>query len=176
MKGAIILIGMMGAGKTAVGHELARLTGLPLRDSDAEIERAAAMTIPEIFARDGEAFFRDREAEVIARLLAQGPVILSTGGGAWMQPANRAVIRAAGVSVFLDPPLDVLWHRVRQRGNRPLLATPDPRGTLETLLAARLPVYRRADVTVPVAAGDTVETTARSVLRAVEGHAPGFLT
>lgn len=176
MQGAIILVGMMGAGKSAVGVELARDLGVPFRDSDAEIERAAAMTIPEIFARDGEAFFRAREAEVLTRLLDGPPLVLAAGGGAWIQPENRLTIRAAGIPVFIDPPLEVLWSRVRQRGNRPLLATDDPRGTLESLLEARRPVYARAAVTVPVAAGDSVETTKRAVLDAVEAYRPGFLS
>lgn len=175
MKGAVILIGMMGAGKSAIGQELSRELGLPFADSDAEIERAAAMTIPEIFARDGQDFFRAREAEVIARILAGPPLILAIGGGAWMQPDNRAVIRAAGLAVFIDPPLDVLWSRVRQRTNRPLLMTDDPRETLATLLAARRPVYARAAVTVPVTAAETVEASARAVRLAVEAHSPGYL-
>lgn len=174
MQAAIILLGMMGSGKTAVGTELARDLSVPHADSDAEIERAAAMTIPEIFARDGEDFFRAREAEVVARLLAGPPLILSIGGGAWLQPANRIAIRAAGVPVWIDPPLDVLWSRVRQRSNRPLLATGDPRATLATLLEARRPVYAEAALTIPVAAADTVEITARAVHRAVEALHPGF--
>lgn len=174
MQGSIILLGMMGSGKTAVGNELARDLGRVHADSDAEIERAAAMTIPEIFARDGEAFFRDREAEVVARLLAGPPVILSIGGGAWLRPANRAAIRAAGVPVWIDPPLEVLWSRVRQRANRPLLATEDPHATLAALLEARRPVYAEAALTVPVAATDTVEITARTVRAAVEALRPGF--
>ena len=172
LRATITLIGMMGAGKTAVGTELARLCGVPFRDSDAEIEHAATMTIPEIFARDGEAFFRDREAEVLARLLKGQPMVLSVGGGAWLRPANRALIRGAGVTVWLDAPAAVLWGRIKGRGNRPLLATPNPRATLEALLAERRPAYAEADLTVTSDAGDTVETTARAVRRAVEAHAP----
>lgn len=173
MGGNIILIGMMGAGKTAVGQELARILHRPFADSDAEIQRAAAMTIPEIFARDGEAFFRDRETQVIARLLSGAPIVLATGGGAWMRPENRAVIRAAGLAVWLDCDLDTLWHRVRLRGGRPLLETADPRGTLETLLAARRPVYARADVTVRVGPHDSIPQTAQRVRDAVAARQTG---
>lgn len=175
MRATITLIGMMGAGKTAVGTELARILGVPFRDSDAEIERAAAMTIPEIFARDGEAFFRAREGEVLSRLLGGPPVVLSAGGGAWMRPENRARIRDAGLSVWLDAPVEVLWSRLKGKGNRPLLATPDPRATLEQLLEARRPGYAEADLTVTAGPEDTVESTARAVRRAIEAHAPDFL-
>ncbi|MRX50246.1 shikimate kinase [Paracoccus sp. S-4012] len=175
MQGTLTLVGMMGAGKSAVGAELARTLGVPAVDSDHEIERAAAMTIPEIFTRDGEGFFREREAEVLARLLSGPPAVLSVGGGAWLRPGNREAIRGAGVVVWLDAPLEVLWQRVRMRSNRPLLATDDPRGTLETLLEARRPVYAEADIVVPVSAADSVEDTAAAVRRAVEAHRPGFL-
>lgn len=172
MRAMITLIGMMGAGKTAVGTELARTLGVPFRDSDVEIERAAARTIPEIFARDGEEFFRAREGEVLARLLGGPAGILSVGGGAWLRPENRALIRDAGVSVWLDVPADVLWSRVKGRGNRPLLKTENPRATLEALLEARRPAYAEADVTVPVGAADAVEGTARAVRAAVAAHSP----
>ena len=172
MRATITLIGMMGAGKTAVGTELAKLYGVPFRDSDAEIEHAAAMTIPEIFARDGEAFFRDREAEVVARLLKGGPVVLSVGGGAWLRAANRALIRDAGITVWLDAPSAVLWSRLRGRSNRPLLTTENPRATLDALLAERRPAYAEADLIVTSDAGDTVECTAAAVRHAVEAHAP----
>src|SRR5690606_31726257 len=115
MAGSITLVGMMGAGKSVIGAERARRLGRRFLDSDTEIEAAAAMTIPEIFARDGEAFFRDREAEVIARLLAGPACILATGGGAWLRPANRAAIRAAGTVVWLDADEDTLWQRLRGR-------------------------------------------------------------
>lgn len=175
MRATITLIGMMGAGKTAVGTELARDLGVPFRDSDFEIERAAAMTIPEIFARDGEDFFRARETEVLARLLRGPAGILSVGGGAWMRPGNRALIRGAGISVWLDVPADVLWARLKGRGNRPLLATDDPRATLEALLEVRRPVYAEADVTIHVVGADTVDSTARAVREAVAAHAPDLL-
>lgn len=175
MQGNLVLIGMMGAGKSAVGQEIARQLGLPYVDSDTEIERAAAMTIPEIFARDGEDFFRDRESQVLARLLMDGPQVVSTGGGAWICAQNRAMIREHGLAVWLDIDADTLWERVRARPTRPLLSTPDPRGTLDRLLTQRRPVYARADLVVPGGAGDTVDGTAHRVIRAVMAARPGFL-
>lgn len=164
MKHCIVLIGMMGAGKSAVGAELARRLSVPLRDSDVEIAHAAAMSIPEIFARDGEAFFRARETEVLARLLRAGPAVIPTGGGAWMRAENRALVAGAGVSVWLDCSLSTLWHRVRMKPTRPLLQTPDPRGTLERLLAERAPVYATADLTLRVGDRDSVEATGQRLL------------
>jgi shikimate kinase len=170
LRKTIVLVGMMGAGKTAVGTQLARLLGVGFIDSDDEIERAAAMTISEIFARDGEAFFRAREAEVLARLLRGKPGVLSTGGGAFLAEANRAAIAAAGVSVWLRAEPDLLWARVRHRTHRPLLRTADPRGTLETLASARAPVYALADVIVDSLPGVPVEAMARRVIAALEAH------
>lgn len=174
MKGTITLIGMMGAGKSAVGAELARQLAVPFHDSDTEIERAAAMRVSEIFARDGEAFFRAREVEIIARLLAAGPMVLAVGGGAWMRADTRAAIAAAGLSVWLDVDIAVLWARLRGSGNRPLLDTPDPEATLTALLEARTPVYASADIVVPVASDESIAATVRRVRSAVEAHAPGF--
>lgn len=131
----VVLVGMMGSGKTAVGRALAQRLHVPFLDSDAAIEEAAHATIAEIFARDGEPFFRDREAEVIARLLAGPPAVLSTGGGAFVAERNRAAIAARGVAVWLQADLDTLWERVRHKETRPLLRTADPRGTLARLAA-----------------------------------------
>lgn len=175
MRRNIVLVGMMGAGKTAIGGELSRRLGRPFWDTDAEIERAAAMTIPEIFARDGEEFFRAREAEVLARVLAGGDSIVSTGGGSWMREGNRQRIGQHGVSVWLDCDLDTLWHRVRSRPTRPLLQTADPRGTLERLLGERRPVYHLADVHVTAARGDTIEDTTNRVLEAITAQQPVIL-
>nr|WP_220494826.1 shikimate kinase [Paracoccus sp. MC1854] len=175
VKRSIVLIGMMGAGKSAVGAELGRRLGVPVLDTDTEIERAAAAAIPEIFARDGEAFFRARESEVLARVLRGPPGIVSTGGGAFLRPENREIISAAGVSVWLDPKLSTLWRRVRQKPTRPLLQTEDPRGTLERLLAERAPVYALADITVAVQDRDTVEATATRVLGAIRAACPDIL-
>jgi shikimate kinase len=169
LRRSVVLVGMMGSGKTAVGKALAHRLGVPFLDSDAEIERAAQATIPEIFARDGEPFFRDREAEVIGRLLGGPPAIISTGGGAFMAERNRTAIAAHGVSVWLDAALDVLWDRVRHKENRPLLRTANPRETLAALFEARGPAYRLAGLRVVVEPGFSIEdTTARviGVLRA----------
>ncbi len=144
----VALVGMMGSGKTAVGRALAARLDVPFRDSDAEIVEAAQASIAEIFERDGEAFFRDREAEVIARLLRNEPVILSTGGGAFLAERNRRMISEAGLSVWLKADLDLLWERVRHKETRPLLQTPDPKGTLTEIFDARQDIYALADVAV----------------------------
>ncbi len=161
------MVGMMGAGKTAVGKSLARRLGVRFLDSDEEIVRAASMEIAEIFARDGEAFFRARESEVIARLLGGDPCVLSTGGGAFLAQKNRRLIAAAGVSVWLNADLDLLWRRVRHRKTRPLLRTPDPRATLESLYEARVPVYAQADIEVRSAPGLSIEEMSARVLAAL---------
>jgi len=168
----VVLVGMMGAGKTAVGTQIARLLGVPFLDSDEEIERAANRSIAEIFARDGEPFFRARESEVLARLLSGTPAILSTGGGAFMSEHNRALIAQRGVSVWLKADIDLLWHRVRAKATRPLLHTADPLGTLSTLLAAREPVYGRAQVVVQAETQLSVEQMAQKVI-AVLRDTPG---
>ena len=145
----IVLVGMMGAGKTAVGRALAAKIGAPFLDSDAEIVQAANMSIPEIFSRDGEPFFRARETEVIRRLLnADEKSILSTGGGAFLAEENRSLISDLGVSVFLEADLDLLWSRVGHKDTRPLLRTPNPRATLAEIFEVRAPVYARADIKV----------------------------
>jgi shikimate kinase len=146
---SIVFVGMMGAGKTTVGRRVAARLDLPFVDVDVEIERAAAQTIPEIFAEHGETYFRDGERRVIARLLAEGPQVLATGGGAFMNAETRTAIAEAGVSVWLEAAPEVLWNRVRHRTHRPLLANPDPEGTLRRLVAERYPTYALADLTVP---------------------------
>ncbi len=148
LKKTIVMVGMMGAGKTAVGRALAVRLGVPFLDSDAEIEAAANRTVPEIFQRDGEVFFRARESEVIARLLVEARGVLSTGGGAFLSEMNRENITARGVSVWLDADIGLLWQRVRHKDTRPLLRTADPRATLAELYAARVPLYSKADVAV----------------------------
>ena len=167
LRKTVALVGMMGAGKTAVGTALARRLDAPFLDSDAEIERAARMSIEEIFARDGEAFFRSRETEVIARLVEGPPGILSTGGGAWLQPDNRTVISGHGVAVWLKADLEVLWARVRHKTTRPLLRTADPRATLASLYAARQPLYALADLTVVSDAAVTVPEMVDRVIAAL---------
>ena len=144
----IVLVGMMGSGKTSVGRPLAARLGLDFADADAEIEAAHRMTIPEIFARHGEPYFRDGERRVLARLLAEGPKVVATGGGAFMNAETRALIAEQGVSIWLKAEFDVLIRRVRRGANRPLLQTPDPEGALRKFIDDRYPTYALADVTV----------------------------
>ncbi len=148
VKKSIVLVGMMGAGKTAVGQALARRLNVPFLDSDDEIMRAANMSIAEIFARDGEAFFRARETEVIGRLLENEKAVLSTGGGAFLSETNRRMMSDRGVSVWLRADLPLLWERVRHKDKRPLLRTSDPYATLSEIFAARTPIYAKADMVV----------------------------
>jgi shikimate kinase len=146
---SIVLVGMMGVGKSSVGRRLAARLLIPFIDADSEIEKAAGMTIPEIFARHGEAYFRSGEARVLARLLESGPQVLATGGGAFMNEDTRALIKLKGVSVWLHADFDVLMRRTsKRRSDRPLLQTEDPGETLRRLLAEREPTYALADLTV----------------------------
>lgn len=146
---SVVLIGMMGAGKSSIGRRLASRLGMPFVDADAEIEKAAGMTIADIFARHGEAAFRTGEARVIARLLEAGPQVLATGGGAVMNADTRAAIKAKGVSIWLSADVDVLMRRIGKRKHeRPMLQSDDPAMTLHRLLADRSPVYAQADLTV----------------------------
>lgn len=160
----VVLVGMMGAGKTAIGKHVAQLLGVPFRDSDEAIVAAAQMSIPEIFARDGEAFFRAREAEVIARLMRKSPGILSVGGGAFLRAETRARIHEQGVSVWLRADLDLLWQRVRAKPTRPLLQTDDPQGTLARLLAERTPDYAQADLVADADPAYSIAKMAQAVL------------
>jgi shikimate kinase len=148
LKKTVVMVGMMGAGKTAVGRALAARIGAPFLDSDAAIEKAANMTIPEIFSRDGESFFRDKEAQVISRLLREERAILSTGGGAFLASRNREVIADKGVAVWLDADLTTLWGRVRHKDTRPLLRTENPRATLSEIYHQRVPIYQLAELHV----------------------------
>lgn len=146
---AIVLVGMMGSGKSSVGRRLATRLGLPFVDADTEIETAAHMTIPEIFAQRGEAEFREGERRVISRVLTtRAPLVLATGGGAFMNAETRARVKELGISVWLKAEPDVLMRRVRKRSNRPLLQTADPEATLRRMLAEREPVYALADLTI----------------------------
>jgi|TARA_B110000908_G_C10239509_1_gene445265 shikimate kinase len=148
LKKTIVMVGMMGAGKTAVGRALAQRLGVAFLDSDAEIETAANRTVPEIFERDGEPFFRAKETQVIERLLEEKRCVLSTGGGAFLSEKNRANISTKGVSVWLDADLELLWSRVRNKDTRPLLRTRDPKATLRSIYEQRVPTYALADMTV----------------------------
>lgn len=146
---SIVLVGMMGVGKSSIGRRLGVRLGVAFVDADAEIEKAAGMSIAEFFARHGEADFRSGEARVIARLLEGGPQVLATGGGAVMNAETRAAIKSKGVSIWLSAELDVLMRRINKRKNdRPMLQTADPAATLRQLLAEREPVYALADITV----------------------------
>jgi shikimate kinase len=163
----VVMVGMMGSGKTAVGTALAHDLGVPFRDSDQEIEAAANATIAEIFTRFGEPFFREKESQVIERLLNGSPSILSAGGGAFLSAANRGMISGKGISVCLRADENLLWKRVQHRTTRPLLMTENPRATLSEICAKRAPIYALADVIVDTAEGNTVAQTADAVKQAL---------
>jgi len=166
---SVVLVGMMGAGKSSVGKRLAQRLGLSFYDADTEIERAAGMSIPEMFEKRGEAEFRQGEQRVIARLLGEGPAVLATGGGAFMNESTRDQIKAQGVSIWLKAEFDVLMRRVRKRSNRPLLQNPDPEGTLKGLMDKRYPVYAHADLEIQSrdVAHDVIVD---EILTALSGH------
>jgi shikimate kinase len=145
---SVVLVGMMGAGKSSIGRRLAVRLGIPFADADNEIEVAHRMSIPDIFSTYGEAYFRSGETRVIARLLEGGPQVLATGGGAFMDADTRGAIGAHGVSIWLKAEFDVLMRRIKRRQDRPLLKTEDPGETLRALMAERYPVYARADLTI----------------------------
>jgi shikimate kinase len=145
---SVVLVGMMGAGKSTIGRRLAARLRLSFLDADIEIEAAASMSIPDIFATHGEQYFRDGEARVIARLLDNGPAVIATGGGAFMREETRKRIVDKAVSIWLKADAEVIMRRVRRRTDRPLLKTADPEGTVDRLLGEREPVYEGADITV----------------------------
>jgi shikimate kinase len=165
----IVLVGMMGAGKTSIGRRLAGVLHLPFVDADAEIEKAANLTIPEIFAHYGEAHFREGERRVVARLLAGGPAVLATGGGAFMSEETREACRARGVAIWLKADVSVLLERVRKKSNRPLLEQPDPVGVMRRLLAEREPIYALADLVIVSREGPHQALVAE-ILAALDGH------
>ncbi len=147
-KRSIVLVGLMGAGKSTIGKRVAQMLGVNFIDADTEIEAVSRMTIPELFERYGEAEFRDLERRVIRRILRTGPKVLATGGGAFMNEQTRKAILRAGVSVWLKAELDVLMERVGRKSNRPLLKTADPRATMQELMDKRYPVYALSEVTI----------------------------
>jgi shikimate kinase len=159
----IVLVGLMGAGKTKIGRRLSTRLNLPFFDSDIEIEEAAGETIEEIFRNRGEAAFRDGERRVIARLLCQPVHVLATGGGAFMDPATRAIIRRAGVSIWLRADLDTLLARVARRTNRPLLSGRDQRAVMSDLIERRSPIYAEADLTIDSSEGPPEATVTRVI-------------
>jgi shikimate kinase len=166
----VVMIGMMGAGKTAIGTALARLIDVPFLDSDAQIEKAANMPISEIFETYGEAFFRDKEARVLARLLEGTPCILSTGGGAYLQSANRGMIAQKGLAVWLKADRDLLWARVRHKTTRPLLRVANPQARLFELLDAREPFYAQAGLVVEADPNYSIADMAEKVLAKLLDH------
>lgn len=170
LKKTIAMVGMMGAGKTAIGQALARHINVPFVDSDAELERAANMTIAEIFERDGEGFFRQKESQVIKRLLEGDPCVLSTGGGAFLRETNRNMITERGASVWLRADIDLLWNRVKGKSTRPLLRTADPRATLNALYEDRVPEYSKADIAVTADATYSISAMTERVTNALLEH------
>ncbi|MEE8394127.1 MAG: shikimate kinase [Rhodospirillales bacterium] len=164
---SIVLIGLMGAGKTCVGKRLARLCNIPFADADDEVVKSAGCSIEDIFELYGEAAFRDGERKVIHRLLDGEPLVLATGGGAFMDPDIRAMIADKGISVWLRAELDVLFRRTQRRGGRPLLNNGDPRATLAALMEKRYPVYQQADIIVDTG-DDPADTTTGRVLKGLE--------
>jgi shikimate kinase len=166
---SIVLVGMMGAGKTSIGRRLAHVLALPFLDADAEIEKAANLSVPEIFSVYGEPHFREGERRVLARLLASGPAVLATGGGAFMNEETRHECREHGISIWLKADVAVLLERVRKKGNRPLLETPDPEATMQRLLAAREPVYATADIVIASREGPH-HSVVLDILKALEAH------
>ena len=167
LKKSIALVGMMGSGKSAIGTALSRRLDVPFLDSDAEIEAAANMTIAEIFAAYDEAFFREKEAQVIARLLDTEIGVLSTGGGAFLRAENREAISQKGIAVWLRADIELLWSRVRHKTTRPLLLTDDPRATLESLCRAREPEYAKAELAVDARDDYSIEQMTDKVIEAM---------
>jgi shikimate kinase len=163
----VVLVGMMGAGKSCIGRRLASRTGMAFIDADTEIEKAAGCTVAEIFARYGAAAFRDGERRVMARLLQEKPAILAAGGGAFIDPDTRALIRTQAISVWLRADLDTLVARTKGRSHRPLLNSGDPRATLADLMDVRYPIYAEADITIDTGV-DNPNLTCTRVLAAIE--------
>lgn len=166
---SIVFVGLMGAGKTAIGRKVAQTLGLGFIDSDHEIESVSRMTIPELFERYGEAEFRALEQRVIGRVLENGPQVLSTGGGAFMNEQTRSAIAAHGISIWLKADLDLLMDRVAKKQNRPLLQNANPRAVLAKLMDERYPVYAFADLTVQTR-DDRKEAIAGEVIEALCSH------
>ena len=172
---SVVLVGLMGAGKSCIGRRLAQRLGVNFVDADAEIEDAAGCSIAEIFEKYGEEYFRDGERRVMARLLSEAPGILAAGGGAFMNPETREMIRNKAVSIWLRADLETLHARTKGRTHRPLLNTGDARATLQTLIDERYPVYAEADLTIDTGI-DGPTMTCRRVLEALEQHMGAPLT
>jgi len=163
----LVLVGLMGCGKSSVGRRLAAQLGVEFVDTDDEIAKAAGMSIPEIFSELGEAAFRDGEIKVISRLLAGAPKVMATGGGAFISPLVRAEIERVGTSIWLRGDLETLWGRVEGKSSRPLLNTENPKQVLADLMAARYPVYALADITVDTLANNTHEVVVDDINKAL---------
>lgn len=169
----VVLVGLMGAGKSSVGQRLAQMVGVRFSDSDAEIEAAAGMSIPDIFQAYGEEAFRDGERRVIERLLHARPSVIATGGGAFMSEETRGLIAEKALSVWLVADLDLLVSRTAGRTHRPLLNSGDPRETLAKLIETRYPVYAEAELHVHSSAGQSHDDMARRIIDAMTEHAAG---
>jgi shikimate kinase len=165
---SIVLVGLMGAGKSAIGRKVAAMLDLPFIDADAEIETVSKMSIPELFEQYGEPEFRSLEKRVVSRLLKAGPQVLATGGGAFINESTRQAIKRRGISVWLSADIDLLMERVSRRQNRPLLRDPDPRGVMRRLMDERYPVYGKANIEVP-SRDITKEEMAANVVAAIAG-------
>lgn len=164
LKCTVVLVGMMGSGKTAIGRTLAARLEVPFFDSDSAIEEAADLSIAEIFRRFGEPFFRERETAVLQRLLSGPPGIVSTGGGAFLSEENREAIADMGVAVWLDADLETLWNRVRHKDTRPLLRTQDPKATLTAIFNERTPIYAQAGQRIAVVGTASIDETTQTVI------------
>ena len=163
----VALVGMMGSGKSAIGKAISSILNVPFSDADTEIEQAAKLSIPEIFERHGEQFFRDKEDQVIKRLLQEKPCILATGGGAFMNKKIRTSIKEYGVSVWLNADLEILWNRVKHKKSRPLLRTDNPKKTLTKIYIDRLETYSLADVIINSHSKSSLEEMANLVIKSL---------
>ena len=167
LKKTVALVGMMGSGKSAIGKVVSSILDVPFKDADAEIERAAKLSIPEIFERHGEEFFRDKEDQVIKRLLHERCCILATGGGAFINKKIRSSIEEQGVSVWLNADLETLWKRVKHKRSRPLLKTNNPRETLSNIYTGRIKTYSLADIIIDSTDKSSLEEMAKLVIKSL---------
>lgn len=166
---SLVLVGLMGAGKSTIGKRVADILNVPFRDADVEIEKAAQMSVAELFENYGEPEFRELERRVIMRLVKDGPTVLATGGGAYIHEETRQAIAENGISIWLNADIDVLMERVSRRQTRPLLKHPDPKSVMEKLMKERYPVYAKANLTVSSHKGRR-DVVARDVIRTVYNH------
>ena len=167
LKKTVALVGMMGSGKSAIGKVISSILDVPFIDSDVEIEKAAKLSIPEIFERHGEKFFRDKEGQVIKRLLKEKPCILATGGGAFVNDKIRTSIKNHGVSVWLNADVETLWKRVKHKTTRPLLRTDNPKETLSNIYKDRIETYSLADVIIESQGTSSLDKMANRVINSL---------